>query len=425
MAPDAQTQKRSEDEKPAQDKKPAPQKVHVLNANEAQKRSMGAQARRRWLTRLSFVFLVIIPTALAALYFYQVAADRYAVETKFAVRSPSSSVPSGDLLSMMTTMSSAGSTMSDSYMLVDFIESRDLIERLKGKVDLVAIYNTERADFLTKLRDDPSAEELRSYLDRWVDIYFDTASQILTLHVQTFDPQSAEALSAAILEVASDLVNQVSEQARFDSMASAEREVARIEQQLDEHRQAMVAFRDQRQDVDPEASAGAQIQLLTQLEGELSSARARMSSLLTYLSEDAPTVRVLRTEIESMERQLEEQRQRLGTGIGESMTGSQTGDLATGQSGLTMSERLGIYEGLSVDMEFLRQAYVTALAAREGARLEADKQQRYLASFVRPSLPEKSLYPKRLQTTLVFFCFAVMIWGISLMIIYVVREHAS
>jgi capsular polysaccharide transport system permease protein len=383
---------------------------------------MRAQARRRWLTRLSFLFLVVIPTALTALYFFHFAADRYAVEAKFAVRSPSSTVPSGDLLSMMTTMTSAGSTMSDSYMLVDFIESRDLVDQLEDKVDLVEIYHTEQADFLTKLKADPTAEELRKYLNRWVDIYFDTASQILTLRVQTFDPQSAQALSAAILEVASDLVNEVSEQARFDSMASAEREVARIEQQLDEHRQAMVAFRDERQDVDPEASAGAQIELLTQLEGQLSSSRARLNSLLTYLSEDAPTVRVLKTEIESMERQLEEQRQRLGTGTANT---SQGGDLAEGNAELSMSERLGIYEGLAVDMEFLRQAYVTALAAREGARLEADKQQRYLASFVKPSLPEQSLYPKRLQTTLVFFCFAVMIWGISLMIIYVVREHAN
>ena len=424
MAPDAQTKKRNDETKSAQEAKPEPQKVHVLNANEAQKRTMRAQARRRWLTRLSFVFLVIIPTALTAAYYFHFASDRYAVEAKFAVRSPSSSVPSGDLLSMMTTMTSAGSTMSDSYMLVDFIESRDLIDRLEEKIDLVAIYNTDKADFLTKLKPDPTSEELRSYMDRWVDIYFDTASQIMTLHVQTFDPESAQALSAAILEVASDLVNQVSEQARFDSMASAEREVARIEEQLDEHRQAMVAFRDQRQDVDPEASAGAQIQLLTELEGQLSTARARMNSLLNYLSDDAPTVRVLRNEIDSMERQLEEQRQRLGTG-NEAGAPVQGGDLAMGQSGLTMSERLGIYEGLSVDMEFLRQAYVTALAAREGARLEADKQQRYLASFVRPSLPEKSLYPKRVQTTIVFFCFAVMIWGISLMIIYVVREHAS
>lgn len=427
MSPDAQTQKRTEDQtaeaaKPAEQtpapQKPAPQKVHVLNANEANKRSMRAQRRRRIITLISFVLIVIIPTALTTLYYFHFAADRYMVESKFAVRSPSNTVPSGDLLSMVTTMSSAGSTMSDSYMLVDFIESRDLIDRLNDKVDLRAIYQNENADFLTKLGEDATVEELRNYLDRWVSVYFDTASQILTLRVQTFDPKSAQDLSQAIIEVAGDLVNEVSAQARFDSVTNAEREVERIEQQLDEHRQAMVDFRDQRQDVDPEASAGAQIQLLTQLEGDLASARTRLNSLLTYLSEDAPTVRVLKTEIASMERQLQDQRDKFGAG-------TDSNGNPSASNGPTISERLGVYEGLSVDMEFLRQAYVTALAAREGARLEADRQQRYLASFVRPSLPEESVYPKRLQNTLVFAAFALMLWGIALMIIYVIREHSN
>jgi capsular polysaccharide transport system permease protein len=426
MAADGQTQKRVEENKPAEEKKPAPQqKLHVINANEANKRTMKAQRRRRIFAWASFVMCVIIPTALAAIYWFHFASDRYAVETKFAVRSPSSTMPSGDLLSMMTTMSSAGSTSSDSYMLVDFIESRDLIDRLEDKIDLREIYNTDQADFLTRLPDNVTVEELQDYMGRWISIYFDTASQILTLEVQAFDPEGAREVSQAILSVADDLVNEVSEQARFDSMASAEREVARIEEQLQEHRRAMVAFRDERQDVDPEASAGAQIELLGQLEGDLAAARTRMNSLLNYLSDDAPTVRVLRNEIQSLERQIADQRERLGTGGSGNVTANPDSPAADAENGLTLSERLGMYEGLSVDLEFLQQAYITALAAREAARLEADRQQRYIASFVRPSLPEESRYPKRVQNILVFVGFATMLWGIALMIVYVVREHST
>lgn len=424
MAPDGQTPEKKA-EQPEGDAKPAakkPQQLHVVNANEAAKRTYKAQRRRRIITIASFVMLVVIPTILASVYWFAFAADRYAVETKFAVRSPTNSVPSGDLLSMMTTMSSAGSTMSDSYMLVEFVESRDLIERLQDKVDLREIYNTEQADFLTRLKDDASPEELRSYLDRWVSIYFDTSSQILTLEVQAFSPENARALSAAILEISSDLVNEVSEQARFDSMESAEREVARVEQQLEEHRRAMVSFRDERQDINPEASAGAQVQLLGQLETQLATARTRLNSLLNYLSEDAPTVRVLKNEIQSLERQLSDQRERLGTGDNGGRVVSEDG---SGEENLTMSERLGVYEGLAVDLEFLQQAYVSALASREAARLEADRQQRYIASFVRPTLPQDPTYPKPVRNILVFIAFATMLWGIVLMVFYVVREHAT
>ena len=96
-----------------------------------------------------------------------------------------------------------------------------------------------------------------------------------------------------------------------------------------------------------------------------------------------------------------------------------------------IEQAAALWESLAMNHGFIDGNKRVAFACMDiflglnGARLEADKQQRYLASFVKPSLPEQSLYPKRLQTTLVFFCFAVMIWGISLMIIYVVREHAN
>lgn len=414
MAADAaNTQKKDAAEAP----KAETQKVHVLNAAENKKRSQRAQARRRRMTYLSFLALVIVPIALAATYFFGYASDRYYVETKFAVRSPSSALPSGDLLTMFTGVSSSGSTTSDSYMIVDFVESRGLVTALEERLDLRAIYDTDQADFLTRLPADSTTEDLADYMQRMVKIHLDTTSQILTLETQAFTPEDTQFVSQSILDVLTQLVNEVSEQARFDSMASAERELARIEAELDAHRAAMAQFRAERQDVDPEASAGAQILLLSQLEGELAAARTRLNSLLDQLNEDAPTVRVMKSEIQSLEEQIAAQREKLGAG--------QDGTVVTNDAGRTMSEQLSIYESLAVDQQFLQQAYISALAAREAARLEADRQQRYIASFVQPALPEASLFPKRGRNTAVFAGFALMFWGIFLMVVYVIREHAT
>ena len=132
------------------------------------------------------------------------------------------------------------------------------------------------------------------------------------------------------------------------------------------------------------------------MERELAGARTRLSSLTEFLSDAAPSVRILQSQIEAMEAELAEQRSRLGTGQTQSDT---TGSAVAGG---TFTDRVAIYEDLAVDMEFLQQAYLTALAAREAARLEADRQQRYLAAFVRPSLPERALYPQRTQSILIF-----------------------
>jgi len=400
------------------DNKPEQAKVHVLNANEVHRRSRKAQRRRRIISIFSFMICVALPVVLAVYYFALLAADRYAVETKFAIRSPSAT-GSMDIMGLVTGMSSATSTTTDSYMVVDFIESRDLIDRLEAQMDIRAIYSKPEGDWLMRLDADATKEDLVEYMSKVISIYFDTSSQILTLEVQAFTPEDAEAVSAAILDISDDLVNEISDRARQDTMRSAEREVARIETLLAEHRRQLAAFRQAEQDIDPAASALEQIGLLGGLERELAGARTRLSSLTEFLSDAAPSVRILQSQIEAMEAELAEQRSRLGTGQTQSDT---TGSAVAGG---TFTDRVAIYEDLAVDMEFLQQAYLTALAAREAARLEADRQQRYLAAFVRPSLPERALYPQRTQSILIFAGFALMFWAIGVMLVYIVREHSS
>jgi capsular polysaccharide transport system permease protein len=153
------------------------------------------------------------------------------------------------------------------------------------------------------------------------------------------------------------------------------------------------------------------------LEGQLASLRAQLDSLRGFLSEDAPSVRILKSQINAAEQQLADQRQRLGGGeiVANPAAGSDN----------TLTSRVGTYEDLAVDLQFLQQAYVTALASREAARLEADRAQRYLAAFVKPATPQSATYPKRLQNILIFAGFAVMLWGIGVMIVYIIREHSS
>lgn len=396
------------------------QNVHVLNSSEVQKRSHTAQRRRRRWTIASFLILVLLPVAAVIYYYVAVAADRYAVETKFAIRSVSGSAPM-DFLGIVSSVSTATSTTSDSYIVVDFIESRDLIDRLNERLDLVEIYNHPNADVLTRLDPEKTVEDVVTYMQRMISVYFDSSSQIMTLEVQAFTPEDAERVSIAVLEICDALVNELSERARQDAMRNAEKEVARVEEQLDDHRRALNAFRQSQQDIDPAASAGAQIQLLGQLESRLAEARARMESLKGFLNDDAPSVRILQSQIDAIEQQLETQRNRLGSGA---QTPNSDGANST-TTDQTLSARVGTYEDLAVDLQFLQQAYVTALASREAARLEADRAQRYLAAFVKPAIPQRSTYPKRIQNILIFASFAVMLWGIAVMIVYVIREHSS
>ncbi len=369
--------------------------------------------RRRWVL-FSFIPFVLIPFCLALYYYTFVAADRYASEMKFTVSSPSGNSTTTDLLGVMTGITAAGSTMTDSYIVVDFLESRELIDLIEERMDLRSVYNHPNADFLARLDPEATKEDFADYLQYMIDVYFDTTSQIITVEVQAFTPEDAERVAAEVLALSENLVNELSEKARFDTMRSAQEELLRVENSLREHRKSISRFREKEQDVDPTKTVEAQQTLLGELQGSLADAKTRLNSMLRFMNSDAPSVRVLNSKISALEQQVKDQRSKLGLGADDQIGGNET-----------LTTRVGAYEELAVDLEFLQQAYVLALSSLERARIEADRQQRYLSAFVKPRQPQESKYPERALNIFLVFVVSLMIWGVSIITYYVVREHAT
>jgi capsular polysaccharide transport system permease protein len=84
---------------------------------------------------------------------------------------------------------------------------------------------------------------------------------------------------------------------------------------------------------------------------------------------------------------------------------------------------MGGYEQLESERSFAENAYRHALAAPDQARMNADRQQVYLADFVQPSLPEEALYPRRLHSVAVVLLIAFAVWAIGSLTVRSVRDH--
>ncbi len=388
-----------------------PEKAEVSRkVPELPKRPPSTKAKPRYWLRASFVLLVIMPIVLSAVYFGFIASDRYAVEIKFAVRSPSGDGGS-DLSGLMSGMSSGGITTVDSYMVTDFLKSRDLIDKLEARIDLRGMFDREGIDYFSRFSRTRPKEEFIKYLEWRINPYFDNSSQIISVEVQAFSAEDAKRLASEVLALSGELVNEVSERARLDTVRSAEEDVRRNEMLLRDHRAKMAQFRDDGQDIDPTRSVEAQQQLLGRLEGELSQKQTMLATLLEFLNVDAPRVKFLDSEIAALESQVAMQRARLGAGGG------------AGEGAETLSQRVSNYEELAVDLEFLQRAYVSSMTSLEAARLEADRQQRYLAAFVLPSLPEKAIYPYRFLDVVLVGVLAFMAWSITVLFGAIIREH--
>lgn len=371
------------------------------------------------ITVLSFVLCVLLPVLASAAYYLFAAVDRYAVEIKFAIRSPSGA-SSTDLMGLVSGSAAAGSTIADSWMVVEYLESREFLDKLSQQIDLKALYSEPLGDPLTRLPVDATTEDMVDFLPRIISANFESATQIITVETQAFTPSDASRMAEVVLEASSTLINSVSEKARQDTVRLAELELARAEEALREQRAAIASFRETEQKIDPTASVATQEGVLAQLQNRLASTRTELSSLREFLSPEAPSVRVLQSQIDSLERQIGAERARLG--IGE-IGAPRTGEMSRVAESLNRSVTL--YEALKVDLDFRERAYLSALSSLEAARIEADRQQRYVATFVAPSQPQSARYPQVTLSMILIGAVAFLIWGVLAMFLHILREHLT
>jgi capsular polysaccharide transport system permease protein len=363
---------------------------------------------RHVVLALSFLVCVVLPVAATVLYLYTRAAAQYHSETDFSVRSAEVGASAAAGILGALTMVGGGSA-SDTDILFDYIRSQEMVQVVDAQLDLRSIYNLDEArDPIFALGDAPSIEDLTRYWNRMVKVDLDTQGGIIHVRANAFTPEDATAIARAILEESSALVNRLSEQAREDAVRFAREELAETEARLKEQRAKIADFRRENRLVDPGADVAGQMGLLNALQGELAKAMVERDQLLSFVGPDDQRVIQAERRIDAIETRIDAERRSLGDESG----------------GTTLTDVVGGYEALKVDLEFAQAAYTQALAAETAARAEARRQSRYLAPHVTPTTAEESLYPRRALLSGLALLFLTLGWGVLMLVYYNVRDDS-
>ncbi len=388
---------------------PAPEggRVAILARRELAEATAAIEHKRRFPFRLlSFVLVVAVPAILAGYYYFLIAADQYVAEFRFALRTvePVRNDPGSILGTVAPTPVGV-----DSYAVVQYIGSRDILDDLGNKLDLREMFSRPDADWLARLQLPVTIEELVRYWKGQVDAFFDVTNGTIVVRARAFTPVDALQLAQGILASSERLVNDLSARARRDTLRNSEKEVRRAERHLKTALARLNDFRDREGLIDPRKTADATQALAGRIRDDIVRAQTEMATVKHYMRADAPSVKMLEARIQSLQTQLRS-------------VESEVTDTERSRSEV-LSRVMGSYERLESERSFAEKAYQHALEALDRSRLNADRQQVYIAGFVQPSLPEEALYPRRLRTVgmIVFLCCAI--WLISAFIVQTVREH--
>ena len=350
---------------------------------------------------------VLLPTLVVFLYLALFASNIYLAETKFAIRSQNQQ-SSLDMLS--TFFRTASSSLSDSYILQNYIASSDMIAKVDAKLHIREHYADKNHDIWYRLTANPTQDELLRYWSWAVTPAFDPDTSIMSVQVKAFTPQMAQAICQAILDASEELVNAMNARARTDAISLAQLEVTRAEERIRAANEAMRRYRERTVILDPQAVASGLYGLVNQLEGEITKTTAELAEATTYMQSSSPRVIMLRNRLEVLQKQLQTEKARLASQI---------------QGDRPLSALVSEFQSLTLEEEFAQKQLTSAMSSLEAARVQAESKTLYVESFQKPIVPDESLYPRPVIFSLVFMLAAAVLLGLVSLIIAAIREHAG
>ncbi len=361
-----------------------------------------------WLKRINrlFLYTVVIPTALAIIYFGLLASDIYISESRFMVRSPQKPIQSGVLGSLLQSTGIAR-TLDDQYSVQNYILSRDALKELNDEFGLAKKFSNSRIDFANRfaaLDWDNSFEALLKYYRRRISVELDSKSTISVMQVSAFTAEDAHKINERLLVMSERLVNEMSERGRNDIVRFAANEVKMAEKKAKDAALAVAMFRTDKSVVDPERQSAFQLQQLAKLQEELIATKVQIVQLRS-LSPDNPQIPVLNTRAAALQKEVDAEMSRI-----------------SGRDGSLTNKAAG-YMQVALEREFAEKQLAATMTLLETARNEAQRQQLYLDRVVQPNLPDYPVEPRRIRYTLIVFVLGLLSWAILSMLIAAVREH--
>jgi capsular polysaccharide transport system permease protein len=360
---------------------------------------------------LVFSFLVVFfaPAVTASVYYGLLASDQYASEARLILRTGEGSV--FDQLSGFTNMFTSQQAQ-DNQILVNYVGSRAMVEKIDRQLDLRGIYSRPEADWWARFNASKPIEDLEKYWRKRVDVALEQSSSIIYLEARAFKPEDALQIIEKVVENAEELVNGIAERARADAVRDSKDTLERAEKRLRAATDAMREERNRLGILNGDSTAKGIEMIINGLRLMLAQRQQERAVLAKTLRPDAPAMRQLDTIIGN-----------LTSSINNYL--SQMAD-AQGTSGqATLADRMESLSLRQAEIDVAQKLYANAVVSYEGARLDAETKHGYLTPFQRPTLAQKPLYPQRLFSWTLIVVPAFLIWALLAGLAYLVRNNLA
>lgn len=352
-----------------------------------------------------FWLCVVLPTLGLSIYYGLIASDVYTSESKFVIRSPSQQSTSG--LGVMLQNIGFSASSGDSYLVRDYLSSRDATQQLKDQLDIQTKYSAESVDFISRFGTfkSPTFENFYEYFNGKVKVVYDPVSSISSLQIEAYTAEDAKAINESLLKMSEDVINRINNNAKNDILFASEKEVKEAQELSMKTANNLAEYRVKNEVFNPEGQSTLALQEISKLQDALIQTETQLVQA-KELTPQNPQIKAMETRIKSLKKSIAEKSK-----------------LVTGTNDASLSKRSVEFQRLQLEKELADKQLASAMAGYEQAKSDFNQKQLYLERLAEPSLPDEATKPERLKNVLSGFVFGLLLWGVLRLFVAGVREH--
>lgn len=376
--------------------------VHAIQRDLIRRRRV-----RLFLLILRLLFFVALPTFLVGRYYYTEATDMYETESQFVIQKSEAAGASalGGLFSGTGFANSA-----DSITVQGYLTSREAMIRLDEELGYRAHFQQDFIDDLQRLTADASIEDAFKLYEENVKVGYDLTEGIIHLEVIAATPEASQAFSSALIRFAEERVDELSRRLREDQMQGAQDAYDVAEQEMFDAQAEVLRLQQSRGVLSAEAEIAAQMGIINSLELQIEDKLLDLAEIL-----DNPNPSVVRSEI--LQREIDRRVERVAV-LRQKLTETTQSNVSLA----TISGELKIAETNMLTRQVMLQQSLQLL---ETARIDANRQVRYLSIGVTPIAPDVPTYPRKLENTILAFVIFMGIYIMLSLTVAILREQVS
>lgn len=355
--------------------------------------------------KFKFRFAFVVVFLLSSFYVVFLKSELYESKTALIVRDMSQT-PTASTLGLSLLGMGSSSQLQDSKIVEEYLKSLDVYQLVDRKFNLTQHYKSDAIDFVERLSEDATTEEVLAFYNKHLNVYYDETSGILSVAFAHVAPKKAQEILEFLVQNVDFQINEFNRKKALKQLSFVEVEFGKAKEKMENSSALLEAYQNEHLLLDPSAEASSSSGIIAELEGRLTQKKIEYATKKSYLNEDNFELINLQNEIKQITKSIVKTKQTL-----------------TGNEENPLNKVLIEYEKLKMELEFNTEVYKNALIQLETTKIDVAKNAKTLSILSKPNLPDGYTYPNKPKAFITILILTLLMYGIFSMLSQIIKDH--